>query len=133
MSIQGQIDRLEKNVADTYDALSESGVDMPTQRVSANLAATAARVIQTLLDKFADYLPLAGGTMTGNLAVGSAKMQTNGYVIGTWLQTTEAGKATGDTGKIAVLDGSGWIYYRTTDELAADIAAKLPTWSGGEY
>lgn len=133
MSTQGQIDRIEKNVADTYDALSESGVDMPTQRVSANLATTAARVIQTLRDEFEAYLPLAGGAMTGNLTVGSAKIQTNGYLIGTWLQTTATGKAGADTGKIAVIDGSGWIYYRTTDELAADIAAKLPTWSGGEY
>lgn len=79
------------------------------------------------------YLPLAGGTMTGNLTVGSAKVQTNGYLTGTWLQTTACGNASADTGKIAVVDASGWIYYRTTDQLAADIAAKLPTWSGGNY
>lgn len=80
-----------------------------------------------------DYLPLAGGTMTGNLTVGSAKVQTNGYLVGTWLQTTACGNAAADTGKIAVVDASGWIYYRTTDQLAADIAKKLPTWSGGNY
>lgn len=83
--------------------------------------------------RLASYLPLAGGTMTGNLTVGSAKVQTNGYLTGTWLQTTACGNASADTGKIAVVDSSGWIYYRTTDQLAADIAAKLPTWSGGNY
>ena len=58
------------------------------------------------------YLPLSGGTLTGNL--------TGKYITGTWLQTT----ATGDkAGKFATLDDQGWIYYRTASEVASDIGA----------
>lgn len=43
------------------------------------------------------------------------------YLTGTWLQTiatTDLGKA---PPKVAVLDNSGWIYYRTLEELRADL------------
>ena len=68
-----------------------------------------------------DYLPLSGGTLTGNL---SGK-----YFTGTWLQTTEAANLNSKPSKIAVLDASGWIYYRTPEELLSDIGASA---SGGE-
>lgn len=59
-----------------------------------------------------DYLPLSGGTLTGNL--------TGKYITGTWLQTT----ATGDkAGNFATIDGEGWIYYRTPTEVLSDIGA----------
>ena len=53
-------------------------------------------------------------------------LQVNGnvtgkYLTGTWLQTiatTDLGKA---PPKVAVLDNSGWIYYRTLEELRADL------------
>ena len=58
------------------------------------------------------YLPLSGGTLTGNL--------TGNYITGTWLQTT----ATGDkAGRFATIDNDGWIYYRTASEVASDIGA----------
>lgn len=58
------------------------------------------------------YLPLSGGTLTGNL--------TGKYITGTWLQTT----ATGDkAGRFATIDNDGWIYYRTASEVASDIGA----------
>ena len=58
------------------------------------------------------YLPLSGGTLTGNL--------TGKYITGTWLQIT----ATGDkAGKFATIDDQGWIYYRTASEVASDIGA----------
>lgn len=60
------------------------------------------------------YLPLTGGTLTGNL-IGK-------YITGTWLQTT----ATGDkAGRFATIDNDGWIYYRTPAETLADIGAAL--------
>lgn len=59
-----------------------------------------------------NYLPLSGGTLTGNL--------TGKYITGTWLQTTAA---TDKAGKFATIDDSGWIYYRTASEVAADIGA----------
>ena len=59
------------------------------------------------------YLKLSGGKLTGNL---------NGkYITGTWLQTTEATALGSAATKICVLDGSGWVYYRTTEQIRSDI------------
>ena len=66
-------------------------------------------------------VPINGGTMTGDLKVGSATIQTNGYVVGTWLQGTSANHQTTAATKIAVQDGSGWIYHRTATEIKSDI------------
>lgn len=62
-----------------------------------------------------DYLPLTGGTLTGNL--------TGKYITGTWLQATAANHQTSAASKIAVFDVSGWLYYRTSAELLSDIGA----------
>lgn len=65
-----------------------------------------------------DYLPLSGGTLTGNL--------TGKYITGTWLQTT----ATSDqAGNFATIDGQGWIYYRTPAEVRSDIGAAVASHS----
>lgn len=68
--------------------------------------------IATELDKKLDK---TGGTLTGNL--------TGKYITGTWLQTTEATDLGSTPGKVAVLDGSGWVYYRTPAEIKSDIGA----------
>ena len=60
------------------------------------------------------YLPLTGGTMTGNLKVGSASLNTNGCVTGTWLKTTANTALSSTPSKIAVIN-DGWIYSRTTE------------------
>ena len=60
-----------------------------------------------------DKLDKSGGTLTGNL--------TGQYITGTWLQTTDASDLGKTPGKIAVLDDSGWVYYRTPLELLADL------------
>ena len=59
------------------------------------------------------YLKLSGGTLTGNL--------TGKYITGTWLQTTEATALGSAATKICVLDSSGWVYYRTTEQIRSDI------------
>lgn len=46
------------------------------------------------------------------------------YLTGTWLQTTQASNLNSKPGKIAVLDGSGWVYYRTPAELLGDMDVK---------
>lgn len=61
------------------------------------------------------YLSLSGGTLTGDL--------TGKYIIGTWLQTTAASDLNKTPLKIAVLDNSGWVYYRTPAEILGDIGA----------
>lgn len=68
-------------------------------------------------------LPTTGGTLTGNLKVGSASLGTNGYVVGTWLQGTAANHLTTAATKIAVQDNSGWVYHRTASEIKSDIGA----------
>ena len=56
-------------------------------------------------------LPTGGGTLTGDLIVGSANIKTNGYVVGTWLQGTATNHLTNAATKIAVQDGSGLVYH----------------------
>ena len=64
----------------------------------------------------------SGDTMTGNLTVGSAKLQTNGYVTGTWLRTTANVALSTKPNQIAVVN-DGWIYSRTPEQVADDIGA----------
>ena len=70
------------------------------------------KVIKTALDKKLDK---TGGTLTGNL--------TGKYITGTWLQTTASTDLGRAPGKVAVLDDSGWVYYRTPAEIKSDIGA----------
>ena len=66
------------------------------------------------------YLPLTGGTMTGDLKVGSSSLQTNGYVTGTWLRTTANTALGSAASKIAVIN-DGWVYSRTPEQIKSDI------------
>ena len=63
-----------------------------------------------------------GDTMTGDLTVGSAKMQTNGYVTGTWLRSTANIALSTKPSQIAVVN-DGWVYSRTPEQVADDIGA----------
>ena len=63
-----------------------------------------------------------GDTMTGDLTVGSAKMQTNGYVTGTWLRSTANIALWTKPSQIAVVN-DGWVYTRTPEQIADDIGA----------
>ena len=62
-----------------------------------------------------NYLPLTGGTLTGNL--------TGKYITGTWLQSTAAGHQTTPATKVPVFDSQGWIYWRSPAELKSDMHA----------
>lgn len=73
------------------------------------------KLIQLVKSALSGKMDKSGGTFTGNV---SGK-----YFTGTWLQTTEATDLGRVPGKIAVLDESGWVYYRTPTELLADIGA----------
>lgn len=63
-----------------------------------------------------------GDTMTGDLTVGSAKMQTNGYVTGTWLRSTANIALSTKPSQIAVVN-DGWVYTRTPEQIVDDIGA----------
>lgn len=79
--------------------------------------------IKTNADLISNMVPLTGGTMTGNLKVGSASIETNGYIQGTWLRTTASIHFGGTPSDYPVLSG-GWIYSRTADEMKNDLGIK---------
>lgn len=71
----------------------------------------------------AKKLDKTGGTLTGNL--------TGKYITGTWLQTTAATDLNKAPPKVAVLDASGLVYYRTLDELKTDLGVTSSGSSSG--
>ena len=79
------------------------------------------KLIQLVKASLSGKLDKSGGTLTGNLS--------GQYITGTWLQTTAASNLGKTPGKIAVLDDSGWVYYRTPAEIKSDIGAM----AGGDY
>lgn len=85
--------------------------------VDTTLSDSSTNPVQNKVVKAAlnDKLDKTGGTLTGNL--------TGKYFTGTWLQTTAATDLGYTPGKVAVLDGSGWVYYRTPAEIKSDIGA----------
>lgn len=80
------------------------------------------KLIQLVKAALSGKMDKSGGAFTGNVS--------GRYFTGTWLQTTEATDLGRVPGKIAVLDESGWVYYRTPAELKSDIAASA---SGVDY
>ena len=102
----------------TVDATLSSTSANPVQNKAVKTAIDA-KADKTALDAKADKTALnakldkTGGTLTGNL--------TGKYFCGTWLQSTEASDLGRTPGKIAVLDDSGWVYYRTPAELFGDL------------
>ena len=61
-----------------------------------------------------------GDTMTGNLKVGLASLETKGYVTGTWFKTLANIASSSAASEIAVIN-DGWIYSRTTAQIKSDI------------
>lgn len=92
------------------------------QRTSASISASTKAELSGYATKaeLNGKLSLSGGTLTGNL--------TGKYLTGTWLQTTAATRLGSTPTKFPVLDASGWIYYRTADDLKTDLG--IPSLSG---
>lgn len=63
------------------------------------------------------YLKLSGGELTGNL--------TGNYITCTWLQTTANNHLANKAAKVAILDSSGWVYYRTLAEFKSDLGLNI--------
>ena len=113
--LDGIADGANKTVV---DAALDAGSANPVQNKAVK-AALDNKADKTALDAKADKTALdakldkTGGTLTGNL--------TGKYITGTWLRSTEASDLGRTPGKIAVLDDSGWVYYRTPSELFSDL------------
>ena len=91
-------------------AAGANKTDVDSSLSSESIRPVQNRVVAKALDGKMDK---SGGTFTGNV---------NGkYFCGTWLQSTEASDLGRTPGKIAVLDDSGWVYYRTPSELFTDL------------
>ena len=73
------------------------------------------KLIQLVKSALSGKMDKSGGTFTGDVS--------GRYFTGTWLQTTAASNLGRTPGKIAVLDDSGWVYYRTPEEIKSDIGA----------
>ncbi len=124
--LNGIAKEANKTIVDT--TLSDSSTNPVQNKVVK--AALDNKADKTALDAKADKTALdgkldkTGGTLTGNL--------TGKYFTGTWLQTTAATDLGRTPGKVAVLDESGWVYYRTPAEIKSDIGANgyLPTAGG---
>lgn len=86
-------------------------------------SAAIKKLIQLVKAALSGKMDKSGGTFTGNV---SGK-----YFTGTWLQTTAATDLGRAPGKIAVLDDSGWVYYRTPAELKSDIG--VSSGGGADY
>lgn len=124
--LDGIAKEANKTIVDT--TLSDSSTNPVQNKVIK--AALSSKADKTALDAKADKTALdgkldkTGGTLTGNL--------TGKYLTGTWLQTTASTDLGRTPKKVAVLDDSGWVYYRTPAEIKSDIGANgyLPTTGG---
>ena len=92
----------------TPDASGSTTIDSALSSTSTNPVQN--KVIKSALD---GKLSTSGGTLTGNLEAQ--------YITGTWLKSTEATELSTTPLKIAVLDSTGWIYYRTLEHLKSDL------------
>lgn len=66
-----------------------------------------------------------GNTFTGKQTLNSPasdgySINAAGYVKGSWLQASAISNKGANTGKVCVFDNSGWIYYRTPDEILTE-------------
>lgn len=119
--LNGIAKEANKTIVDT--TLSDSSTNPVQNKVVK--AALDNKADKTALDAKADKTALdgkldkTGGTLTGNL--------TGKDLTGTWLQTTAATDLGRTPGKVAVLDDSGWVYYRTPAEIKSDIGVDTQT------
>ncbi len=109
-------DNLTASRALVSDGSGKVGVSAVTSTELGYLSGTTSKV----QDQINGKVSKAGDTMTGTLTVGSASLQTNGYVTGTWLKTTANTALSSTPTKIAVIN-DGWIYSRTPAQIKEDI------------
>ena len=110
--------KVVKQYVDDKVAAAGSNITVDTSLSSTSTNPVQNKAVKAAID---DKMDKSGGTFTGNVY--------GKYFCGTWLQSNAASDLGRTPGKIAVLDDSGWVYYRTPAELLADIGGM----SGGDY
>ena len=111
--------RVIKQYVDDKVAAAGGNITVDAELNAASTNPVQNKVVKAAIDGKADKTALgakmdkSGGTFTGNVY--------GKYFCGTWLQSTAASDLGRTPGKIAVLDDSGWVYYRTPSELFADL------------
>lgn len=110
-----------KKTVNYFPVVSQVAIDNNTAGYVYMYGGSSGSTIKTPTASDVNAVPVAGGTMTGDLNVGSnAKVQANGYITGTWLRTTADTHLASAPTKVAVIN-DGWIYDRTPAELKTDM------------
>lgn len=108
-----------KQYIDDKAAAAGSNITVDAELSDTSTNPVQNKAVKAAIDGKADETALnakmdkSGGTFTGNVY--------GKYFCGTWLQSTAASNLGKKPGKIAVLDDSGWVYYRTPAELVGDL------------
>ncbi len=108
-----------KQYIDDKVAAAGSNINVDAELSAKSTNPVQNKAVKAAIDGKADKTALnakmdkSGGTFTGNVY--------GKYFCGTWLQSTAASNLGRTPGKIAVLDDSGWVYYRTPAELFSDL------------
>ena len=110
----------DNNLTANYALVSNGGGKVAVSEVTSTELGYLGGATSNVQTQINDKVNKAGDTMTGNLTVGSAKLETNGYVTGTWLKTTANIALSTKPSKIAVIN-DGWIYSRTPAQIKDDI------------
>ena len=111
--------RVIKQYVDDKVAAAGGNITVDAELNAASTNPVQNKAVKAAIDGKADKTALgakmdkSGGTFTGNVY--------GKYFCGTWLQSTATSDLGRTPGKIAVLDDSGWVYYRTPSELFGDL------------
>lgn len=83
--------------------------------------ARLSEVITALKERITNKVSKSGDTMTGDLKVGaSIKLQTNGYIIGNWVQMQSDIALNAPSTQVCVLHNK-WVYTRTLEQFKSDL------------
>lgn len=126
MSIQGEIDRINQNIADTYSVLNDAGAATPDAANSENLAETAASISAVLYNKdqgLSDTQKEQARTNIGALAESELGNAVNDALE----QAKESGEFDGAAGK----DGTS-VTVSNVSESTTDGGTNVVTFSDGK-
>ena len=111
---------VEDNLTADKALVSDASGKVATSEVTSTELGYLSGATSKVQDQLNNKVNKAGDIMTGDLTVGSAKLETNGYVTSTWLKTTANVALSAKPSQIAVIQG-GWIYSRTPAQIKSDI------------